>query len=29
MSKNSSHYPEKYTPSTGIDACEIDNPIER
>ncbi|MDE7147954.1 MAG: GLPGLI family protein [Duncaniella sp.] len=29
MNKNSSHYPEKYSPSTGIDACEIDNPIER
>lgn len=29
MSKNPGHYPEKYSPSTGIDACEIDNPIER
>lgn len=29
MSKRPGHYPEKYSPSTGIDACDIDNPIER
>lgn len=29
MDKSQSFYPEKYRPSTGIDACVIDNPIER
>lgn len=29
MNKRSGIYPEKYHPSKGIDACDIDNPIER
>lgn len=29
MNKSKGHYPEKYTPSTGVDAIDIDNPIER
>ena len=29
MSKSPGYYPEKYRPSTGIDACLVDNPIER
>lgn len=29
MSKYKGFYPEKFRPSTGIDACNIDNPIER
>lgn len=29
MDKRQSTYPDKFRPSTGLDACEIDNPIER
>jgi GLPGLI family protein len=29
LEKQKSSYPEKYRPSTGIDAWEVDNPIER
>lgn len=29
MNKQPGHYPEKYSPSTGLDACDITNPIER
>lgn len=29
MDMRQGHYPEKYRPSTGIHALNIDNPIER
>ena len=28
MNKSQGYYPEKYRPATGIDACEVTNPIE-
>jgi GLPGLI family protein len=29
LNKSQDYYPEKYRPATGIDACEVTNPIER